>query len=228
MMQYSQFSPFESSTTTKPKRSQKKNPSPLDAYEGFQAKHEAMMHLTPPPPPATQNKQTKTSSSLEKRIAAANNTSDSDDEDETPSSSEPREIIEKFTVTLPPQLQPPPSTTQPKRPSINMDNVSGHDELPRNGNFTSPYSNYQQSYSGKLSELLNIHPAGLGNNNSAIRPFGGNDEILEKLNQIVHMLEEQQVEKTAHVTEEFAIFTLLGVGLIYIVDSFTKSGRYVR
>ena len=42
------------------------------------------------------------------------------------------------------------------------------------------------------------------------------------------MLEEQQHEKTANVTEEFVLYTLLGVFVIFTVDVFTRAGKYVR
>jgi F0F1-type ATP synthase assembly protein I len=53
-------------------------------------------------------------------------------------------------------------------------------------------------------------------------------KLLEKLNYMIHLLEEQQNEKTSNITEEFILYTFLGVFIIYIVDSFAKSGKYVR
>ena len=58
---------------------------------------------------------------------------------------------------------------------------------------------------------------------------GGNDDkIMEKINYMIHMLEEQQNEKTNSVTEEFILYTFLGVFMIFIVDSFARAGKYVR
>ena len=58
----------------------------------------------------------------------------------------------------------------------------------------------------------------------------GNDssKLLEKINYMIHLLEEQQIEKTANITEEFILYTFLGVFVIFIVDSFTRTGKYVR
>jgi hypothetical protein len=51
----------------------------------------------------------------------------------------------------------------------------------------------------------------------------------DRMNYIVHMLEEMQKEKTNHVTEEFVLYTMLGVFIIYIVDGFARIGtKYVR
>jgi len=54
------------------------------------------------------------------------------------------------------------------------------------------------------------------------------DKILEKLNKMIHLLEEQQNEPTKHITEEFILYTFLGVFIIFIVDSFSKTGKYTR
>jgi hypothetical protein len=45
---------------------------------------------------------------------------------------------------------------------------------------------------------------------------------------MIHLLEEQQNERTNNITEEFILYTLFGVFVIYVIDSFTKTGRYIR
>ena len=53
-------------------------------------------------------------------------------------------------------------------------------------------------------------------------------QLIEKMNYIIHMLEEQQDEKTGNITEELLLYSFLGVFLIFIVDSFARSGKYNR
>jgi hypothetical protein len=60
------------------------------------------------------------------------------------------------------------------------------------------------------------------------QPEASRDALLEKINYMIHLLEEQQMEKTNHVTEEFLMYSLLGVFVIYVVDSFSRAGKYVR
>ena len=55
-----------------------------------------------------------------------------------------------------------------------------------------------------------------------------NDKLLEKMNYLVHMMEEQHNEKTSHITEEFILYTFLGVFIIFVVDSFNRTQKYVR
>jgi hypothetical protein len=45
---------------------------------------------------------------------------------------------------------------------------------------------------------------------------------------MIHLLEEQQNEKTNNITEEFILYTFLGVFIIFVVDSFARSGKYTR
>ena len=54
------------------------------------------------------------------------------------------------------------------------------------------------------------------------------DELIEKLNYIVHLLEEQHNERTDHVAEELVLYCFLGVFIIFIVDSFARAGKYTR
>lgn len=79
-------------------------------------------------------------------------------------------------------------------------------------------SNYNQTYN--TQKLFQGAHAKIGG--------GGDDKLTEKINYMIHLLEEQQMEKTANVTEEFILYILLGVFVIFTVDSFTRVGKYVR
>ena len=56
----------------------------------------------------------------------------------------------------------------------------------------------------------------------------GSDILLEKLNYMIHLLEEQQDERSGSVTEEVILYSFLGIFIIFLVDSFTKVGKYKR
>jgi hypothetical protein len=53
-------------------------------------------------------------------------------------------------------------------------------------------------------------------------------KLMEKINYMIHLLENQENEKTANITEEFILYTFLGVFVIFVLDSFSRSGKYVR
>ena len=96
---------------------------------------------------------------------------------------------------------------------------------PRSG-----YSNYSTTYTNE--NILYPYSAKGGREGmmgNASQPNDSNlNRILEKINYVVHMLEEQHNEKTANITEEFILYTFLGVFVIFIVDSFARVGKYVR
>jgi hypothetical protein len=83
-----------------------------------------------------------------------------------------------------------------------------------------PYGNYKNVY-----DLKAVMP-------NRMQTSGGvsslDNRLLEKINYMVHLLEQQHNERTSNITEEFVLYTFLGVFIIFIVDTFSRSGRYVR
>jgi hypothetical protein len=57
---------------------------------------------------------------------------------------------------------------------------------------------------------------------------GTGDKLMDRINYMAQMLESLQMEKTNHVAEEFVLYTLLGIFMIYIVDGFSRGGKYIR
>lgn len=54
------------------------------------------------------------------------------------------------------------------------------------------------------------------------------DRLMKKIHYMIHLLEEQRKEKTDNIMEEFILYTFLGIFIIYIADSFSRSGKYIR
>lgn len=54
------------------------------------------------------------------------------------------------------------------------------------------------------------------------------DVLYEKLNYMIHLLEEQQDERTGSVTEEVILYSFLGIFIIFMADSFSRIGKYTR
>ena len=81
-------------------------------------------------------------------------------------------------------------------------------------------NNYQQymntyvPYYSKPSNEANLH--------------GSKDQLMKKLNYMIHLLEKQEDEKTSNVTEELVLYMFLGVFTIFCVDSFARAGKYTR
>ena len=85
------------------------------------------------------------------------------------------------------------------------------------------YRKLVPNYQVKKPENNNNYSNNLSTGNSE-----GNQVLIEKLNYMINLLEEQQDQKTGSVTEEVVLYSFLGVFIIFIVDSFTKVGKYTR
>jgi len=95
-----------------------------------------------------------------------------------------------------------------------------------------------------LDKLENRLNNTLDNNNNYVKQFSSpasfiskekknenvikNEELLEKLNYMIHLLEEQQDSKTGVVGEEIILYSFLGIFIIFVIDSFARAAKYVR
>jgi hypothetical protein len=52
--------------------------------------------------------------------------------------------------------------------------------------------------------------------------------LSDRMNYIISLLEDQKDEKTGRVTEEMILYVFLGVFVIFVLDSFVKTGKYSR
>jgi len=66
------------------------------------------------------------------------------------------------------------------------------------------------------------------NQGSSEIPGQPKGELIEKLNYIIDLLEDQQDYKTNSIFEDLILYAFLGIFVIFIVDSFAKSTKYVR
>jgi hypothetical protein len=98
-------------------------------------------------------------------------------------------------------------------------NTQKHAMFSANDSNLAALSNYNQTYMAPRLFQSNSQHAMMG---------GGDDRLMEKINYMIHMLEEQQMEKTSNITEEFILYTFLGIFVIFTVDSFTRAGKYIR
>jgi hypothetical protein len=89
------------------------------------------------------------------------------------------------------------------------------------------YSNFQDSYKSNLDYLNNLNEKQYFNNSSVSTNYD-NNQLITKLNYIIHLLEEQHNEKTNHITEELILYLFLGIFIIFVLDSFAKASKYIR
>jgi len=58
--------------------------------------------------------------------------------------------------------------------------------------------------------------------------LSNNDQLTQKLNYMIHLLEEKREERVSDVTEQVVLYGFLGVCMIFLVDSFARVGKYKR
>lgn len=121
------------------------------------------------------------------------------------------------------KFKPPPS------PEVNVKKDTTHENMVDEAvspeafstlNNSTPQNNYQNYYNTYVPYYNNP------TNNANLH--GSKDQLMKKLNYMIHLLEENKDEKTNNVTEELVLYLFLGVFTIFVVDSFARAGKYTR
>ena len=71
-------------------------------------------------------------------------------------------------------------------------------------------------------------PVDLWSQMDAFVPATPQQDLSQQVAYMIQLLEEQRDEKTGHVTEEIILYLFLGIFVIFVVDTFVKTGRYSR
>jgi len=129
----------------------------------------------------------------------------------------PNKVMQQMAESMINKDEDDPATSvKPRKYPRPLDSQEGFNSLPKT--YASDYyKQYVPYYSQSGSQLPNT------TNN-----LNNRDQLLEKLNYMIHLLEEQKDEKTGHVMEEVILYSFLGVFIIFIVDSFARAGKYTR
>lgn len=100
-------------------------------------------------------------------------------------------------------------------------NVSAFSTNPKTSTYATQYYEQFVPYAETLANQLanGANSSSGGNTNMS----GTNAALIEKLNYIIHMLEEKKDEKTGHVIEELVLYCFLGIFIIFVVDTFTHA-----
>ena len=112
------------------------------------------------------------------------------------------------------------TSVAPRQYPLPLDSQSDFSALPKDY-----ASNYYKQYVPFFNQNGSGAGAGVGVGAGA---GASKDQLLEKLNYMIHLLEEKRDEKTGHVMEEVILYSFLGVFIIFIVDSFARAGKYTR
>jgi len=127
-----------------------------------------------------------------------------------------------FETNLGIPFQMPPSQDAPS----NSNTYSNQPISPFQRSVPTP-TNYQQAYiPPSMNQTFMTNSAKPYYANMGIGSSDG--KLMEKINYMIHMLENMESEKTANVMEEFVLYSFTGIFIIFVLDSFLKTGKYVR
>ena len=108
-----------------------------------------------------------------------------------------------------------------------MENFTAMGGQPINDNTIVDSQNQQQS-TDITDGYLNTYVPQYTKLNNSKDLSGSEDSLMKKLNYMIHLLEEQQDQKTENVTEELVLYSFLGIFVIFVVDGFARAGKYTR
>lgn len=192
------------------------------------------------PTPACRNKTIKKTPSLSSDLVNA---------DEYPAASDNYSSQENFQDL---NLQKEDRTTRVQELLNNMGSITTENDGTNLVNFNSPLSDNNKPDIKPIVPSYATHEPNLGNSYGSYKDIYNtssptwdykppvsnmgqpmnqtvnDNQFMEKINYMIHLLEEQQLEPTKYVTEEFILYTFLGIFVIYIVDSFARVGKYIR
>ena len=90
------------------------------------------------------------------------------------------------------------------------------------------YASYQNAYNQRIPTPTNMNISGVREYGLSVNDGLSNEKLMERVNYMIRLLEEQKMEKTNYVMEEFIMYTFLGVFMVYVCDSFATYGKYTR
>jgi hypothetical protein len=118
------------------------------------------------------------------------------------------------------------NTPQPNTPNDDGYFLNAYNNSQGNQNSADEY--YKKILPGYDSNRQNVNKQYYNNTSYNAKPSVDQDVLLQKLNYMIHLLEEKQDEKTNNVMEEVILYSFLGIFIIFVVDSFARVGKYVR
>ena len=144
-----------------------------------------------------------------------------------------------FKPLAPPKIMKEPHMTK----SLEEEYI--HEGFSNEENMMDKVSNYPEKYNEKPMSKMQQHMQFMSSLKSNTHPINSNmdnpvlnthehqlsheqKELNEKIDYMIKLLEDQKHEKTDGVLEDVILYSFLGIFMIFLVESFTKAGKYVR
>ena len=151
------------------------------------------------------------------------------------SSQQPIQIKEGLTNlgSLPQLQQQNTLQSQPKylqnTPGYNQEDNIDLNNYPSNYPSRITDQEYYKKFVANVTDEKNIEKPYLSTSSSASQMQSPeHNALLQKINYMIHLLEEQKDERTGSVAEEVILYSFLGIFIIFLADTFSKIGKYKR
>ena len=105
--------------------------------------------------------------------------------------------------------------------------IPNYEEMYKRSGIKPPTAASHSQHRGGSMSNINTYNRNFDTDNNN-NTHSSNSMLVDKLNYMIHLLEENQDERTNNVTEEVILYSFLGIFIIFIVDSFTRVGKYTR
>jgi len=132
-----------------------------------------------------------------------------------------------------PQLQQQNSLQSQPKYLQNTSEYNREDNIDLN-NYPSNYPSritdqeYYKKFVADVTDEKNIEKPYLSASSPSQIQTTEHNALLQKINYMIHLLEEQKDERTGSVAEEVVLYSFLGIFIIFLADTFSKIGKYKR
>lgn len=126
-------------------------------------------------------------------------------------------------------FNPPPKAELTKLPDNVLENLDNQNSLNQPSDDDSAIT--PEGYTNLKSDAMKSYYDSYipyFNNTQNQPTFQNKDELMKKLNYLIHLMEENKDEPNKNVTEELVLYMFLGVFTIFVIDSFARAGKYTR
>ena len=124
-------------------------------------------------------------------------------------------------------FNPPPKAELTKIPEDVVENLDNQNSLNQPADDAVTIEGYNNLNNDVMKSYYDSYVP-YYNNPQNQSTFQNKDELMKKLNYLIHLMEENKDEPNKNVTEELVLYMFLGVFTIFVIDSFARAGKYTR
>jgi hypothetical protein len=129
---------------------------------------------------------------------------------------------------------PPARASSSNGPGLELNNLKFNYPEPSDvetyyQKYLNPMTTKQEGYTNRPAAVV-VPSTTASTQGASITPYPTHTDktLTDKINYMIHLLEDKQDVKSNSRVEEIGLYCLLGIFTIFLVDSFSRVGKYVR